>query len=76
MDKFFKENFMPIYMQIDNISGSVTAQDYKNWIEVETVDFGTERSITTKPGKVTDRESTKPKINEITITKDYSKNLF
>ncbi|MBS0352018.1 MAG: type VI secretion system tube protein Hcp [Proteobacteria bacterium] len=60
---------MPIYMQIDNISGSVTAQDYKNWIALKSMDFGADRPISTKPGNVTDRESSKPNINEINITK-------
>ena len=60
---------MPIYMQIGNIAGSVTADGYKNWIELESVDFGVQRPITTKPGNVTDRESSKPNINEIKVTK-------
>lgn len=60
---------MPIYMQIENISGSVTAQDYKNWIALKSVDFGADRPISTKPGNVTNRESSKPNINEINITK-------
>lgn len=31
---------MSIYMQMDNISGSVTAQNYKNWIALKSIDFG------------------------------------
>lgn len=70
---------MPIYMQIDNIPGSVTAQGYNGWIELKSIDFGADRPITTKPGYVSDRESSKPNINEIAITKALDKtspNLF
>ncbi|MBS0352023.1 MAG: type VI secretion system tube protein Hcp [Proteobacteria bacterium] len=61
---------MPIYMQIDNISGAVTAQDYKNWIELNSVNFGASRPIATKPGNVMDRESSKPNIKEVAIKKN------
>lgn len=51
---------MPIYMQFDGISGSVTAQDYKNWIELNSVSFGASRFFATKTGNVADREYSKP----------------
>ena len=70
---------MAIYMKIDGIDGHVTAKGYEKWIEVDSLNFGVSRNISTVPGNVTDRESTKPKVSEIIVSKQMCKaspNLF
>lgn len=57
---------MAVYMQIDGIQGDVTTDGYKNWIEIETLNWGVSRDIAAK--KV-DREASRPVITELTITK-------
>lgn len=70
---------MAIYMKIDGIDGNVTAKGYEKWIELDSLNFGVQRNINTKPGNVTDREATKPTVNELTVNKAMDKtspNLF
>ncbi len=64
---------MTIYMKINNIDGSVTAQGHEKWIEISSLRFNVSRNITTKSGSVSDRESTKPSISEIEIVKNMDK---
>lgn len=60
---------MAIYMKIDGIDGDVSAKGYEKWIEVQAMNFGVNRSINTAPGKNSDRESTKPSVGEIIVSK-------
>lgn len=59
---------MPIYMKYEGIEGSATG-NYKGWIELESCQMGTGRSITSPTGSSTSRESSAPSISEIVITK-------
>lgn len=66
-------------MKMDGVQGHVTTQGYQNWIEVQSFSFGVMRNISTKPGNVIDRETTKPSVSEVIITKPMDKatpNLF
>lgn len=70
---------MAIYMKVDGIDGLVSAKGYEKWIELDSLNFGVQRNITTKPGNVSDRETSKPTIHEFTIGKVMDKtspNLF
>lgn len=60
---------MAIYMKIDGIDGNVSTKGYEKWIELDSVSHDITRSINTQPGKVADRETTRPMIGEILITK-------
>ncbi len=60
---------MATYMQIDGINGNVTAKGHENWIELKTVNFNVKRSISTDPGRIMNREGSKPAISEVTVTK-------
>lgn len=60
---------MSIYMQTPHISGNVSAEDYKGWIELTNVDFSAKRNITQKIGHQTDRESSIPNISQLTLAK-------
>jgi len=60
-------------MKMDGAEGNVTAKGYEKWIELSSLNFGVKRSINTKPGKVADRESTRPTVSEVTLTKEMDK---
>ncbi len=47
---------MSFYMEIDNLIGSVTEQNHQSWMQLESLDFGTQRVIHVQPGRVADRE--------------------
>jgi type VI secretion system secreted protein Hcp len=63
------EEFMPIYMHIDGIKGSVTEEAHKQWIDCGSLQFGVGRAISTRIGSGHNREASAPTISEITITK-------
>jgi type VI secretion system secreted protein Hcp len=64
---------MPIYMQIPDIEGSVSARGHENWIELETFDYALARHITAEAGRIADRESTSPSFGEISVRKKIDK---
>jgi type VI secretion system secreted protein Hcp len=63
---------MPIYMNYDSLAvkGDVTAENYKDWIELGSFQFGIGRGISSPTGGSADRESSAPSVSEITVTKD------
>lgn len=60
---------MAIYMKAKGFSGNVTAKGYENWIELDSVDFGVKRAITTRVGRVSDRERGTPDFSEAEVLK-------
>jgi type VI secretion system secreted protein Hcp len=64
---------MTIYMQFDDIEGDVTAKGHENWIALNDVDFNVKRQLSTDPGRIADREGSRPAISEITLTKKMDK---
>jgi len=62
---------MPIYMNYDNlaIKGDVTEEGHKDWIELNSFQWGLGRGISSPVGGSADRESSAPSISEITVTK-------
>ena len=60
---------MAIYLQYDGIKGNVTADGYKDHIAVLSVQFGVSRGISMEAGNMSNRESTRPSISQVTITK-------
>lgn len=64
---------MAIYMQVPGINGNVTTKGYDNWMELESFDFNVQRKLNTQPGRVSNREGSKPSISEITVTKRLDK---
>ena len=60
---------MAIYLQYDGIKGNVTADGYKDHIAVMSVQFGVGRGISMEAGNMSNRESTRPSISQVTITK-------
>ncbi len=61
---------MPIYMKIDGIDGKVTAKDHEKWIEVDSIQWGVSRAISSAVGAAKDREASQPSISEMNVMKD------
>ncbi len=64
---------MAIYMKIGGIDGDVTAKGHEKWIALQSLDFNVKRLLSTDPGRIADREGTRPSISEISITKKMDK---
>ncbi len=66
---------MPIYMKYDNgnIKGDVTADGFKDQVELHSFQWGTGRGISSPVGASADREASAPSVSEITVTKDQDK---
>jgi len=60
---------MAIYLEFEGIKGNVTADGYKDHIAVDSVSFGVMRGITMEAGNMTNRESSRPSLSEINLSK-------
>ncbi len=60
---------MAIYLQYDGIKGNVTAEGYRDHIAVQSVQLGVSRGISMEAGNMSNRESTRPSLSEVVITK-------
>jgi len=62
---------MPIYMNYDSlaIKGGVTEDGHKDWVELNSFQWGVGRGISSPTGGTADRESSAPSVSEITVTK-------
>ena len=60
---------MPIYMKYTGIEGDVTAEGHEKWIECGSFQWGVGRGISSPTGASADRESSAPRVSEITLTK-------
>ncbi len=59
---------MAIYMKFGDINGDVTTDGFKNWIELNSFQFGVSRGVSSGAGGAT-RESSAPSISEIVVSK-------
>jgi len=64
---------MAMYMQIQGIDGDVTSKNYQNWINLEGFDFSVLRKLNTQPGRIADREGSRPSVSEVVIQKRTDK---
>jgi type VI secretion system secreted protein Hcp len=64
---------MAIYLQIEGIDGDVTAEGHEDAIECQSVQWGVQRPIHTPTGTSQERESARPSVSDITITKTVDK---
>lgn len=60
---------MPVYMNYNNIPGDATAEGHEKWIELNSVQWGVGRGISSPTGGSADRESSAPSVSEIVVTK-------
>jgi type VI secretion system secreted protein Hcp len=57
-------------MKFEGIDGNVSAQHYKNWIELQSFGNGLSRNVQTVVGAAGEREAGQPSFTEVTITKE------
>lgn len=70
---------MPIYMKYGSIKGRTTTEGFKDWVELNSCQFGAGRGISTAVGKGTNREASAPSLSELVVTKEWdaeSSSLF
>ncbi|MDH5445580.1 MAG: type VI secretion system tube protein Hcp [Gammaproteobacteria bacterium] len=61
---------MTIALEYEGVKGNCTAEGYEDHITCLSVQFGVGRGISMEPGNCSNRESTRPTITEITLTKE------
>lgn len=64
---------MSIFISFDGIPGNATEEGHKDWIAVDSFQFGVGRGISTPVGDAARRESSKPSISEVVFTKRLDK---
>lgn len=62
---------MAIYMKYGSVKGDVTTQGFKDYIELNSLQWGVGRGISSPIGSDADREASNPSISEVTVTKAY-----
>jgi type VI secretion system secreted protein Hcp len=63
---------MAIYMKYGALDGEVTATGYEKWIELQSLQWGVGRGISTpSSGGLSKREASAPSISEITVSKTF-----
>lgn len=61
---------MPVYLRYGKIKGEVKEPGaYRGWIELQSVQWGVGRRVSSPTGTSAGRESSEPNISEITVTK-------
>jgi len=60
---------MAIYMNYNSIPGDATAEGHEKWIELNSVQWGVGRGISSPTGGSADREASAPSVSEIVVTK-------
>src|SRR5215471_21466514 len=65
---------MAIYMKYGSIKGPVTTDGFKDWIEVNSFQWGDSRAIRSAAGFLHSREHSAPSFSEVTLKKrtDFS----
>lgn len=62
---------MAIFLKYGDIKGEVSAATHKEWIEVESFQWGVGRGISSGVGGGSKREASAPSVSEITVTKGF-----
>lgn len=60
-----------IYMKLDGVTGDVTTKGYEDWIAINSISHNNARVVSTRVGKLADREGTTPNFHEFLIHKMY-----
>ena len=60
---------MPVYMQYETITGDVTEEKHKGWVDVDSFSLGVSRAINTPVGSTAKREVGSPNVSGIQISK-------
>jgi len=62
---------MAIYLDYEGIKGSVTAEGYQGCIEISSFGYKVTRKISMEAGNLANRESSLPKVGQVTLLKYY-----
>lgn len=62
---------MAIFLKYGTINGETTQLTHKQWIEVNSIQWGVGRGISSGVGGGSKREATAPSVSEITLTKTF-----
>lgn len=60
---------MAIYLKFGNVKGNVTAKGFEKQIAVDSAQFAVSRNVTMESGNLSNRESAKPQLSEISLSK-------
>lgn len=60
---------MSVFLYIPDIKGGATEENHKEWVRVDSIQFGVGRSVSTPHGAATSREASTPNVSEIHVTK-------
>jgi type VI secretion system secreted protein Hcp len=60
---------MAIYMKVPGADGSVTASGYEKWIELDSMDFGVNRTVSMNTGNMANRAAGLPSFSEVSVSK-------
>lgn len=60
---------MAIYMKYGSIKGDATHEEHKDWLTIDSLQWGAGRSIMTPAGSTRNREASEPSVSEVTVTK-------
>jgi type VI secretion system secreted protein Hcp len=60
---------MALYMKFGSVKGHVTTDSFKDWIELDSFQWGVGRSIGTAARGAQSREHSEPSLSEIVVTK-------
>lgn len=61
---------MAIYLKFGNVKGNVTAKGFEKQIAVDSVRFKVTRTVSMESGNLSNRESAKPNLSTIALTKN------
>ena len=64
---------MAIYMKFGAIAGSTTTDGFKDWIQVNSFQWGVGRGVSLPHGAEDTREGSEPSISEVVVTKRMEK---
>jgi type VI secretion system secreted protein Hcp len=62
---------MAIFLKYGSINGETTQTTHKQWIEINSIQWGVGRGISSGVGGGSKREATAPSVSEITLTKTF-----
>lgn len=62
-----------LFMKFGNAVGSATAKGYEGWMKIRTFTFGTKRDVLMESGNLSNRESGRPEISRIAITREMDR---
>jgi type VI secretion system secreted protein Hcp len=61
---------MSIYLHYDGIKGNATQGQHKDWININSFQWGVGRGISTAVGRAQNRETSEPSISEVVVSKE------